>query len=112
MRSDLGLLAAKYSEVSLERVRVTTWGGYGGAVLGALVGASGSDGGRGVWGGITVGSLLGLGITFLATGSMDGIPPEDRPVAAASSSWMPVVTTSANQTGPHVPVFGIGGNLL
>lgn len=110
----LGLLAAKYTEVSLERVRVTTWGGYGGAVLGALIGASsnGNDGGRGVWSGITFGSLLGLGITLLATSGMDGIPPEDTPVASASSSWMPVVTTSASQTGPHVPVFGIGGNLF
>src|SRR5262249_23484144 len=29
----LGVIAAANSEVSLERVRVTTWGGYGGAVI-------------------------------------------------------------------------------
>lgn len=108
----LGLLAAEHSEVSLERVRVTTWGGYGGAVLGALIGASGHDGDRGLWGGITIGSLVGLGITMLATSGMDGIPAEGAPVASAQASWAPVVTASASPTGPRVPVFGIGGNLF
>lgn len=108
----LGLLAATHTEVSLERVRVTTWGGYGGAVLGALIGASDGNGERGLWGGITIGSLVGLGVTLLATSGMDGIPPESTPVAAATSSWAPVVTASANPTGRHVPLFGVGGNLF
>jgi hypothetical protein len=29
-----------------------------------------------------------------------------------TSSWAPVVTTSATGTGPHVPLFGVGGNLF
>ena len=107
----LGLIAARNTEISLERVRVTTWGGYGGAVLGALIGASSRDSARGIWSGITVGSLVGLGITFLATGSLDGIPPESTPVASGPASWTPIVTASANQPGPRVPVFGVGGNL-
>jgi len=107
----LGLLAARHTEVSLERVRVTTWGGYGGALLGALIGASDNGGTRGVWGGITIGSLVGLGVTLLATSGMDGIPPETTPVASAPASWAPLVTASASATGPHVPLFGVGGNL-
>ena len=35
----LGTIAAMNSEVSLERVRITTWGGYGGTVVGLLLGA-------------------------------------------------------------------------
>ena len=108
----LGLLVAAHSEVSLERVRVATWGGYGGAVLGALIGASTRDNGRGVWGGITIGSLMGLAITLVATSGMDGIPPETTPVASGPRSWAPVVTASASPTGPRVPVFGFGGNLF
>jgi len=108
----LGLLAATHSEVSLERVRVTTWGGYGGAVLGALIGASDHGGDRGVWGGITIGSVVGLAITMVATSGMDGIPPEAPPVAAAPATWGPVVTASASPTGAHVPLFGVGGNLF
>jgi len=108
----LGLLAAAHSEVSLERVRVTTWGGYGGAVLGALVGATGHDAARGLWSGVTVGSLVGLGITFLATTGMDGIPPDTTPVASGTAGWAPIVTASVNPSGAHVPVFGIAGNLL
>ena len=38
-----GALAASQSEVSLERVRVATWGGYGGALVGALLMAGASD---------------------------------------------------------------------
>ena len=37
----LGTIAAAKSETSLERVRVTTWGGYGGAVLGLLLSVGG-----------------------------------------------------------------------
>ena len=107
----LGLLAATHSEVSLERVRVTTWGGYGGALLGALIGASDNGGARGVWGGSTIGALVGLGVTLLATSSMDGIPPETTPVASAAASWAPLVTAAANPTDPHVPLFGVAGNL-
>jgi len=108
----LGLLAATHSNVSLERVRVITWGGYGGALLGALVGASDHGGDRGLWGGITIGSLVGLGLTAATTGSLDGIPPESTSVAAASPRCSPIVTTSAGPAGSHVPLFGLGGNLF
>src|SRR3569623_1207255 len=103
----LGLLAARHTEGSLERVRVTTWGGYGGALLGALIGASDNGGTRGVWGGITIGSLVGLGVTLLATSSMDGLPPETTPVASAPASWAPLVPASATPPGPPVPLFGV-----
>jgi len=52
-----------------------------------------------------------LGVTLLATSGMDGIPPETTPVASAPASWAPLVTASASATGPHVPLFGVGGNL-
>ena len=73
----LGTLAALNSEVSLERVRVTTWGGYGGAVLGLLLGVASDASDAGAWTGITLGALGGLVITFLSSSSLDGIPPED-----------------------------------
>jgi hypothetical protein len=65
----LGLLAANTTEVSLERVRVSTWGGYGGAVLGALLGVSAADQDKeaGLYKGITIGALTGLVITFVAS---------------------------------------------
>ncbi|MBI3178523.1 MAG: hypothetical protein HYZ27_02610 [Deltaproteobacteria bacterium] len=69
----LGLGVAMNSEISLERVRVTTWGGYGGGILGALVTAS-SDDEEGLLQGISVGALAGLIITFAATSGLDRIP--------------------------------------
>jgi hypothetical protein len=70
----LGLLAASHSDLSLERVRVTTWGGYGGAILGGLIAAAGntstSDGFRDV----AIGSALGLVVTFISTSSIDAAP--------------------------------------
>ena len=90
---------------------MTTWGGYGGAILGALIGASGNSGNQGVWGGITIGSLVGLGLTLVVTSGMDGIPPETTTVAKAPPSWAPIVTASSTPTGQRMPVFGIGGNL-
>lgn len=68
-----GLLLAVNTRVTPERVRVTTWGGYGGALLGSVVAAIASPG-LGVWPGTFVGSLLGLTIAFSATWAIDEIP--------------------------------------
>jgi len=83
----LGALTASHTEISLERVRVTTWGGYGGALLGTLLGASSHGGDRDAWAGLTIGALLGLTVTFISTGSLDGIPPENPRVTAMN--WAP-----------------------
>jgi hypothetical protein len=71
----LGLLAASTSDISLERVRVTTWGGYGGAVVGALIAAGTESEASGAFRNVAVGSALGVLVTFISTGSIDAIPP-------------------------------------
>jgi hypothetical protein len=107
----LGVIAAANSEVSLERVRVTTWGGYGGAVIGLLVGASVADNDSDVWKGLTIGSAAGLIITFLATSSLDGIPDDD-PTASVRRKpprFMPSLLPVAGIDGRAHPALGITG---
>jgi hypothetical protein len=106
----LGMLAAAHSDVSLERVRVTTWGGYGGALVGALLGASG-NGDRGLWGGLTMGAACGLILTFATTGGLDGIPAPDAPAVGARSSVAPTVASALRPDGHRMPVFGLMGAL-
>lgn len=111
----LGAIAAASSEVSLERIRVTTWGGYGGGVLGVLLSGSSSNPERDIFRGFTVGAALGLAVTFLATRGLDGIPPEDSPPAAPRASvlrsLMPAMTAIAQPDGRAVPTFGLSGTL-
>lgn len=83
----LGLLMARTSDVSLERVRVTTWGGYGGAIVGGLTAAASEPDQVGtVFAGIGIGSALGVLVTFLSTGSIDDIPADAQFQAPASAS--------------------------
>jgi hypothetical protein len=106
----LGLVAAQASEVSLERVRVATWGGYGGAVVGLLLGAA-ADNGReqGVYEGATVGAVAGLLITFLSTGSLDGIPNEEPTGLTWRRRLVPTMVQMAGADGrPHTGL-GVGG---
>jgi hypothetical protein len=110
----LGALAAANSEVSLERVRVATWGGYGGAVLGVLLGASAADNStKGVWMGITVGALAGLVITFAATSSLDGIPPEDVALRAPRRKDLvsPALLSVTDADGRPHTAFGFVGSI-
>jgi hypothetical protein len=75
----LGLVAAQHTDISLERVRVTTWGGYGGALLGGLVSVAGNNNdGSEVFRNIAIGSALGLMVTFISTGSIDDAPANAR----------------------------------
>ena len=109
----LGTLAALNSEVSLERVRAATWGGYGGAVLGLLLGGSAANSESGVWAGITIGSALGLVITFLATSGLDGIPPEDVAVRAPRRQrFTPTLLPIAGAEGRAHTALGITGTLF
>ena len=104
----LGTLAAANSEISLERVRVSTWGGYGGGLLGLLIG-SGSNKSENAWAGLTIGSLLGLIVTFAATGSLDGIPPETTTVAAARSGRRRGGAAIAPSLSPSILPVSVGG---
>jgi len=107
----LGIVGAANSEVSLERVRVSTWGGYGGAIIGMLLGI-GSDGDDSdVWKGITIGSAAGLIITFLATGALDGIPNEDVAMSARRRlpRFTPTLLPVAGVDGRPHPALGITG---
>jgi hypothetical protein len=103
-----GALAASQSEVSLERVRVATWGGYGGALVGALLMSASDNDGRDVYRGLTVGGLLGVTLSFVLSGRLDGIPA-DTPVA-----WrrvIPTMSTVATADGGQAPALGIIGAL-
>ena len=116
----LGAIGAANSEVSLERVRVATWGGYGGAVIGALLGASASQNEAGTWKGITVGALGGLLITFAASYGLDGIPPEEIALRAPRRArllpdWRrmaPALLPLADATGGSRAGFGVSGVLF
>jgi hypothetical protein len=94
----LGLLAASHSDVSLERVRVTTWGGYGGAILGALLAAAGNDDAPSVFRNVGLGSALGLLVTFISSSAIDEAPAnahfDERPrssVRYLEPALLPVV---------------------
>jgi hypothetical protein len=108
----LGLLGASASEVSLERVRVTTWGGYGGAMVGLLLGASTSNSGAGTYRGTVIGAALGLGITFLSTGSLDGIPPPESQPQAWHRRLAPTLVQVSDREGRLHPGLGVGGVLF
>ncbi|MHB8872869.1 MAG: hypothetical protein ACYC8T_04215 [Myxococcaceae bacterium] len=93
----LGILAAANSSVSLERVRVATWGGYGGAVLGALLSTAfqGSGGGAAPYNGAVIGAFCGLALTFTLSDRLD-VLPEDVPITARfSPSLLPSATPGA-----------------
>ena len=109
----LGLIGARVSEVSLERVRVTTWGGYGGAVVGLLLGA-GADNGRaqGTYRGTAIGALAGLVITFLSTSSLDGIPDEEPLRLSWHRRLTPMMVQVAGGDGHFHPGLGVGGTLF
>jgi hypothetical protein len=110
----LGALAAANSEISLERVRAATWGGYGGAVLGLLFGASAnSNGDSGAWKGVTIGALAGLVITFAATSSLDGIPPDEVAVRAPRrrDRFVPSLLSVTDADGRPHTAFGFAGSL-
>jgi hypothetical protein len=81
----LGLLAANTTDVSLERVRVTTWGGYGGAIIGVLTAAASESSAREAFGFFAAGSALGVVLTFALTSSIDAPPVNatfgERPVS-------------------------------
>jgi hypothetical protein len=108
------VLAAAKTELSLERIRVTTWGGYGGGLLGALLvaGAHGEE--AAVFKGIAVGAGIGLLATFLSTGSLDGIPPETAVVSRLLPRGMiPTVLAApglATGSAP-APLLGLAGVL-
>jgi hypothetical protein len=108
----LGLIAAHATEVSLERVRVTTWGGYGGAVVGLLLGA-GMNNGRDedIFRGAAVGALAGLVITFVSTGSLDGIPDEEPKRTAWHRRLTPTMVPLTTPGGRLQTGFGLGGTL-
>jgi hypothetical protein len=109
----LGLLSANLSEVSLERVRVTTWGGYGGGVVGLLLGAAANDSReQNIYRGATIGALAGLVITFLSTSALDGIPDESPRRQAWHRRLSPMVVHTTGRDGrPHLGL-GVGGMLF
>jgi hypothetical protein len=109
----LGLLGTRVGEVSLERVRVTTWGGYGGAVVGLLLGAA-ADNGReqDTYRGAAIGALAGLVITFISTSSLDGIPDDEPPRTSWHRRLMPVMVQVAGRDGSLHPGLGVGGTLF
>jgi hypothetical protein len=84
----LGVVAAAHTDISLERVRVTTWGGYGGALLGGLLAlAEKNSEPNDAFRNIAIGSALGLIVTFASTGSIDEAPSNARFDERRPVSW-------------------------
>jgi hypothetical protein len=110
----LGVVAAANSEVSLERVRVTTWGGYGGGIIGLLLGGSSNNGDKGLWAGVTIGAAAGLVITFLSTSGLDGIPPEDVALRAPrrQDRFTPTLLSVTDADGRPRAALGFAGTLF
>lgn len=107
----LGLLTAHYTDVSLERVRVSTWGGYGGAVLGLLLGVAADNSERGVFRGMAIGALAGLVVTFATTSSLDGIPEQPSQQHAWLRRIAPSLQQVLDKNGQSRPLVGIAGEL-
>jgi hypothetical protein len=114
----LGAITAHGTEISLERVRVTTWGGYGGAILGALMGAAAGSGNgnvssRDTYRGLCLGALAGLAITFLTSSGLDGIPPEEAPTSRATALRLaPTIVPVMGLDGQPRPMLGLAGTLF
>jgi len=103
-----GAVAAASSDVSLERVRVTTWGGYGGALVGALIGGGNGDGDHRIFSGLAVGAAAGLALTFVLTSGLDGIPPGTPFLGRASRTRLqPALVSAVDVRGRAVPGFGV-----
>jgi len=102
----LGVLAASQTEISLERVRATTWGGYGGMITGALIGSMGESS-VDVFRGMTIGGAAGLVLTFMLTPMIDVIPEDTRMVddtkTAVYTSIMPIM----DSRGKHGIAWGL-----
>jgi hypothetical protein len=81
----LGLVAASSTNVTLERVRLTTWGGYGGAVIGGLFSLAG-DNEDGFPAGIAIGAAAGLVFTLALSSSVDTIPDDVQLVAGGNAT--------------------------
>jgi hypothetical protein len=108
----LGVLAAHFNDISLERVRVSTWGGYGGAILGLLFAAAEKSDSPGVYRGIGIGALAGLVVTFVATSSLDGIPTDDPPTPDAASMHLePTLSPMVGVDGLTRTMLGLSGRL-
>lgn len=104
----LGALAASQSEVSLERVRVATWGGYGGALLGGLLSTASDHDERDAYRGVAVGGLLGVTLAFVLSYKLDGIPAE---MPLAGRRVFPTVASVRTADGGQAPAFGLMGAL-
>jgi hypothetical protein len=103
----LGLLAAYHSEISLERVRMTTWGGYGGALIGGLVASAAHAQQRTETLAIVGGSALGLLTTFLATSSADALPLPVPPRPLSMRGLEPTTLTLIDRNGRQVVQPGV-----
>ncbi len=107
----LGYLAAQHTEVSLERVRVATWAGYGGGVVGALLDVVAADGQPftgAPWRGITIGAGLGLLAGFAFSSGLDGIPP-DPSRTARGPHVIPTISAGRDLSGRGLPMIGFAG---
>jgi hypothetical protein len=102
----LGVIAASRTEVSLERVRVATWGGYGGALIGGLIAIAGEATEKGVFSGIAGGAAAGLLITFLGAGGVDA-PPDNARFEENVSYLEPALLPYVARNGRTEPKLGI-----
>ena len=60
---------------------------------------------------LTIGALLGLVITFIASSSLDGIPAADDDPPTSTLRWMPSLTPLVGADNRSVPALGLTGTL-
>jgi hypothetical protein len=84
-------------------------------VVGLLVGYSSSDYAsreQSAYKGAAIGALAGLVITFLSTGSLDGIPDEEPTRTSWHQQLTPMMVQVAGTDGSVHPGFGFWGSLF
>jgi hypothetical protein len=102
----LGILTAMHTEISLERVRASTWGGYGGMILGGLIGGA-TESQAGLYRGMTIGGALGLLLTFIATPMIDKIPDNASMIDENAHSVMPATIPVVDARGNPGIAWGL-----
>jgi hypothetical protein len=102
----LGGVVGTNFPVSVERARVTTLGGYAGALLGGIAGIRAYDDERGL-AVLAVGAALGLSLTYVATSGMDVSTTAAANNDTEASSVVPTLMPTIERSGKPGVAWGV-----